>query len=143
MRDFNHTVNILVQAYLNGTLEHGNCKACAVGNIIRGNGYDIVKDAKRKNETQWLLKIMTDIRGHINRPTAPRVAARQIASTGYSIYELHLIEYSFENCGFGKNEDEYMFNGLMSVVDTLADIHNIDLTAKEEAKKLFVKVETL
>jgi hypothetical protein len=32
-----------------------------------------------------------------------------------------------------------MFNGLMAVVDVLADIHSVDLEKKEAAKALFVK----
>lgn len=34
MRDFNHSVNVLVKAYLNNTLAHSTCYACAVGNLV-------------------------------------------------------------------------------------------------------------
>lgn len=34
MRDFNHTVNVLVKAYFNGFLIKMSCKACAVGNLV-------------------------------------------------------------------------------------------------------------
>lgn len=33
MRDFNHTVNVLVKAFLNGTLIHTDACGCAAGNI--------------------------------------------------------------------------------------------------------------
>jgi len=36
--NFNDTVDILVKAYLNDTLEHGVCSACAVGNICLAAG---------------------------------------------------------------------------------------------------------
>ncbi len=67
---FDQTVSKLIQWYLRGTLKHGICHACVVGNLI----------------------------------------------------------------------NDWMFNGLMAVVDVLADIHGINLEAKEEAKKLFIKV---
>jgi hypothetical protein len=61
--------------------------------------------------------------------------------TGYSVHEIHQIEYAFENAPYqGDDTEEWMFNGLMAVVDVLAEIHGIDLTAKEEAKKLFVRI---
>jgi hypothetical protein len=31
---FENSVDVLVKAYLNDTLEHGQCHACAVGNLI-------------------------------------------------------------------------------------------------------------
>lgn len=34
---YQKTVDILVKAYFDDTLQHGNCYACAVGNIIAGN----------------------------------------------------------------------------------------------------------
>ncbi len=34
MKDFNHTVNVLVEAYLNDDLNHGTCESCAVGTIV-------------------------------------------------------------------------------------------------------------
>src|SRR5258706_8814339 len=34
---YNKTINILKEAYFNNTLQHNNCYACAVGNIIAGN----------------------------------------------------------------------------------------------------------
>lgn len=68
----------------------------------------------------------------------------QVDRTGYSVNELAKIEYAFEtaprNCDYEDHlNDEWMFNGLMAVVDVLADIHGIDLAEKESAKALFVK----
>ncbi len=34
---YDKTVSILVDAYMNDTLQHGNCFACAVGNIVAAN----------------------------------------------------------------------------------------------------------
>jgi hypothetical protein len=62
-----------------------------------------------------------------------------IDSTGYTVYELARIEEAFEDVDSNCTNDEWMFNGLMAVIEVLAEIHGIDLKQKEEAKALFVK----
>jgi hypothetical protein len=117
---FDNTVSILLKAYLNDELEHDNCAACAVGKWI-----NLLARIRRTKflDTDWI------------------VAHKHINATGYSVHEIHQIEYAFENAPYqGDDTEEWMFNGLMAVVDVLAEIHGIDLTAKEEAKKLFVKI---
>ena len=48
---FHETVGILVKAYLNDTLEHTNCHACAVGNMIASKmGISIIKN---KRGMEW------------------------------------------------------------------------------------------
>lgn len=158
MRDFHYTVNVLVKAYLNETLEHGVCTACAVGNIIA----DSVKAKVIKDHGVWVRNgalvqpiwddvFLSEIPGEqkINPENYKGWAKRQIDTTGYTWQELAKIEYAFElhNCLIDYPNDEQeekqisdaMFNGLMAVVDVLADIHGIDLERKEEAKALFVK----
>lgn len=146
MRDFEHTVNVLVKAYMNDTLEHENCAACAVGNIICAAGIDLNSNTDLAANA-WYHAIQKLVRksemycfSHLDKV---QIGLNQIEATGYSINELNRIESAFESEGefrFDgvKNEDR-MFNGLMKVVDVLADIHGIDLKAKEEAKLLFVK----
>lgn len=162
MRDFNHTVNVLVKAYLGGKLAHRICTACAVGNIVA----DALggKELKESNHTafdnvcykdgysvQWpaISEIFISL-GNTSR------ALEEIAKTGYTVKEIIEIERAFEECEKPKEviamdeigtrsksyytNDEWMFDGLMSVVDVLAEIHGINLESKEEAKKLFVKV---
>lgn len=137
MRDFNHSVSVLVQAYLNDTLEHGDCTACVVGNLIKASGYKLEKDY-RDTETYWLRYIEYKHRGWFGQYDF-RIALEQIASTGYTSAELDVIERAFEKAPIGNSEDDWMFNGLMAVVDVLAEIHGIDLKQKEEAKALFVR----
>jgi hypothetical protein len=156
MRDerkkFDETVAILVKAYLEGTLEHANCYACAVGNIVASHWQipfiksEIGNDWPAGNDAHWyeLVGCGGSVKG-IKNDSMRIMALHQIAPTGYSAEELIRIEYSFErahNPGEWNDftNDEWMFNGLMAVVDVLAEIHGIDLTTKEESKKLFVKV---
>jgi len=153
---FHHTVNVLVKAYINNTLEHQNCYACAVGNIIADAcGYSY-KPAKAKYQTIKWSHVPGVYYSGVDQPNhwydfiryqdiddKDRII-REINSTGYSVDELNSIEWAFENApGEFDPDADWMFNGLMAVVDLLADIHGIDLKAKEEAKALFVKAPIL
>lgn len=150
--NFNDTVNILVKAYLNDTLAHGDCWACAVGNIVADKiGYKVVKKQNHLS-CSWVGKL-----GLTGFPEWDNVfctsmgeqdlfpeeyygrAKKQIDSTGYSWKQLARIEFAFESADQGNSSDEWMFSGLMAVVDVLAEIHNVDLIQRESAKLLFVK----
>lgn len=161
MRDFNYTVNVLVKAYLNNELAHRSCTACAVGNIIaeslgtkpKPDTDNIFTGFDNNRYQNGYLETWFDIRNMTVRDCS------QVRMTGYYVDELRKIEYAFENCdesflqkaSHERNEyflenkrpigqdDEWMFKGLMAVVDVLAEIHNVDLSTKENAKLLFVK----
>jgi hypothetical protein len=161
MRDFNYTVNVLVKAYLNDTLLHNDCCACAVGNLIadaigaeiridgdpsRGTWSYETMWTRNKNQIQpiWDQVFCTTPSGQtIRKEEYKGWAKKQIDTVGYSLEELAAIEFAFEDGGDiekqAPNDPEWMFNGLMAVVDVLADIHGIDLTQKEAAKLLFAK----
>jgi hypothetical protein len=144
---FDQTVNVLVQAYLNDTLEHGNCYACAVGNIIaNANGYKYVPCVDQPDKT-----IAWDAAdGRYNKPgfgswygfirfgldSQADFAIEEIRSSGYTKEELLKIEAAFETSA--RFDDDRMFKGLMAVVDVLSEIHEVSLEQKEEAKLLFV-----
>ncbi len=136
MRDFNHTVNVLVKAYLNDTLSHGVCDRCAVGNIVNAS----CNNAPMMCHVGWPTVFLSD--NHKQRIMPVNYAGeakRQIDATGYTWQELARIEIAFEEHDITDDWEQNMFNGLMAVVDVLAEIHGIDLTAKEQAKALFVK----
>ena len=158
---FEGTVDILVKAYLNNSLAHGLCSACAVGNIVAHSMgtrpavnriYPVSKTPfhcyyfENGEKVLWSDLFITRKDGIQSLNESPSIAAElQVEATGYTISELARVEYAFEtaprNCDYEDHtNDEWMFNGLMAVVDVLADIHNIDLTTREESKKLFVKV---
>lgn len=156
---FDHTISILVQAYLNDTLAHKLCTACAVGNLI-GDAMgtkQVVSDYTSCTEFDcW--KYENGEYAHWYRvlcdepvlDEAYEIGLRQIKSTGYSVEEIKMIENAFEEApgdpGAGRGmfrgrctDPNWMFNGLMAVVEVLAEIHGVDLTQKESAKMLFVK----
>jgi hypothetical protein len=144
---FNQTVNVLVQAYLNDTLEHCNGCACAIGNLVaHANNYTFIpappeyscsivwNEAEYPSRSGWL-----DARF----PNPTEIALEQISSIGYTIKEVFTIERAFElpyisPSHYREHKDEVMFEGLMNVVDVLAEIHEVSLEHKEEAKLLFV-----
>ena len=131
---FEKTMDILVKAYLNDTLEHGNCHACAVGNLIAAqNGLSYKRDYSDFQrwdgyiEPHW-YQLVTPVKcdyGDIE------IGTNQINQIGYSIQDTIRIENAFENSERGQNNDDWMFNGLMAVLDVLAEIHGIDLTVKK------------
>lgn len=141
---FENSINVLVKAYLNGTLQYTNCYACAVGNLVADANKikHIVENGIVKWESNYPIWL-TNIRfGEVkDRNSASK---EQGDSTGYTQQEIAKIECAFEygypldfSNPVKKDCDGYL--GLMRVVDVLAEIHNIDLEAKESAKQLFVK----
>lgn len=146
LKKFNHTVNVLLKAYLNDTLQHSNCHACAVGNIIaEAIGVQIVKDPTLKLRWASDYPIWYDpiCFGYANSSHKNIVSAKlQCEAAGYTIQQAAKIERAFESSTGGNHDDEFddtwMFNGLMAVVDVLAEIHEIDLDTVKETKELFV-----
>jgi hypothetical protein len=157
---------VLVKAFLDDTLVHGNCYACAVGNLVAcGLGAKVIKTDHRFVTHIW--DNGEDYPGKVHRNTiqhdgwgaffttdrdyrtgkkkqevnlhllqSERVQ-RHITVTGYTWEELARIEFAFESAD--KRKKDRMLNGLMKVVDVLADIHGVDLSVKESAKLQFVK----
>lgn len=161
---FENSLSILVQAYFNGTLEHANCSACAVGNLIaHAKGLKPVPSSEIKPKHNWRFSdgsfpewqrvFCSDIPGVQSRRADNYYGAakEQIDSTGYSWKELARIEEAFELAsdrgGMDHQSDAYKdkqrFDGLMKVVDVLADIHQVDLSIREEAKAMFVKTPAI
>jgi hypothetical protein len=164
MRDFNFSVGQLVSAYLNNTLVHGNCLACAVGTLLKprcaslgipgnrwANAFVTIEGdqlvAKNEEIISWnfftgYVAVNKDkAKDSTDTPVATIFDQVQALFDGsdYSKEEYARIEYAFETAPKGENDDDYMFNGLMAVVSVLAEIHGVDLEATEQARKLFVK----
>jgi hypothetical protein len=139
---FDDTINILVAAYLNNSLMHRNCHACAVGNMIAAH-LNITYDQNLKwigRQVAW-KEVFVTFRYHptqIKRPWAYTGEAKaQIDATGYSWQELSRLEYAFEKAAKGNTQEEHLFNGLMAVVDVLCQIHEVTQTAHTAARHLF------
>lgn len=139
---YHKTVKILYDAYMNDTLEHGNCCACAVGNLVYtaceydklqspGFGYKRVwGDIPYPSHDGWATVFLTEANVNspyqkINPENYDGLAKEQIDSTGYTWQELAKIEYAFETADKGNNDEDYMFNGLVAVLEVLKEIHQV------------------
>lgn len=142
---YHKTVDILVQAYFNDTLQLGDCNACAVGNLVAANmGYKYTRCLDWENSTgayvstQWdevhCVSHEPDMNNYFGE------AKKQIDSTGYSPHETCRIEYAFEAAPIGNSNEDYMFNGLMAVIEVLDQIHeNTDTSITTASKNRFDK----
>jgi len=133
-KKFEHSVNVLLKALLNNTLVHGRCKACAVGNLIAASlGINIYLE--EHDWPKWRTNLYT---GHEwLHPEFDEIETANFfyRSVGYTQDQIYKIEHAFEAAPM---YDDWVLNGLMAVVDVLAEIHEIDLTTVKETKELFV-----
>jgi hypothetical protein len=123
---YKKTVDILYQAYFKDTLRHANCQACAVGNIICAN-LGALPNIKEPGSVNYKASdgIVYGIRwsnygSHTRNPQLDVTAV-----TGYSHKEIVKIELAFECVSHGKCAEDYMFNGLVAVLDVLKQIHEV------------------
>lgn len=137
---FEQTVQKLVTAYLNDELEHASFSKCVVGNLCGSDIWKYLFYTSTEHRQTHLAIDNTDLRacGVETEFQLINKAINVCEETGYTVIELRLMEYRFETAPKGKSNDDYMFNGLMAVVDVLAEIHGVDLFAKANAKLLFV-----
>lgn len=133
---YKRSTNILFDAYFNDTLEHSNCHACAVGNLIAANTCNRLVDCesteiKKKwfeSAPLWQTVFITYEEGEGQIVAAHNyndAAKEQIDATGYTWQELAKIEYAFEKAPRGKSDEDYMYNGLVAVLEVLKEIHEI------------------
>lgn len=136
---YKRTTDILYQAYFNHTLEHQNCYACAVGNLVAANMCKrfVIDEALTEQKLYWEGYNSYDIKSTGGKDVSwfgiiKRVFSHgsgnhheEIISTGYTIMELTRIEHAFEVCERGKNDEDWMFNGLVAVLEVLKEIHQV------------------
>lgn len=150
---FEKTVGILVHAFRNDKLQHGNCRACAVGNIVAANmGIDNQDDrswtavgTKPPGVLFGILpvgwaELFITVNGKQSRRDSTEAsfeAIHQVAVTGYTVDELAKVEFAFETAPKGMDDDEWMLNGLLAVYDVLCEIHEVDTNTVPTGKEVF------
>ncbi|UOR07213.1 hypothetical protein MUN82_08960 [Hymenobacter aerilatus] len=127
---FNNSVAVLVKAYFEGVLEKGNCYACAVGNLV----VDAMGFTLAPHRLAWFDSEGQDIPFAWRRND--KEGERQRNAIGYSRAQVILIEQAFEGWGDYNDGPGSEYDGLMRVVDVLAEIHSIDLTTVAASKAL-------
>ena len=151
---YQKTVDLLLDAYNDGKLEHGLCTRCAVGNICGGRedwAYDFATISKDVQEKTTVLFLRSELDALYEK-------------VGYSMDELAKIEFAFENSiyntereskiydkrtvNFGYEEADYnyyywaytnnkkkgQFIGLCAVLDVLKEIHEAPIKEVTENK---------
>lgn len=166
---YQKTINLLVEAYFSDKLRHGDCSACAVGNILKEyiERIDIspYSWAKLFLTTGWRNGPTTQYISGVDKDEvvvatiypSPRMGVYQIDEvyededgkdmvrlekmkaldaikmSGYTVAELARVEKEFETAS---KDGDWMFNGLMAVVDVLDEIHEagdeITITSKSK-----------
>jgi len=129
---FDNSIKVLVKAYLNETLKHANCRACAVGNLVcDGMGYNMLNidemvwelpSRKRRTYALWpnaRFRSCSNVDG-----------IKEVKSTGYTWKEFFNIESAFESV----SNDPDGYKGLCAVFDVLINIHKGSDKELEEVK---------
>lgn len=151
---YHRTVDLLLDAYNECRLKHGQCDACAVGNIC-GSSYWAARFITMDNEDQMInpsefrgpVEDFDKLRTYPNErwynPDEKTILALQqradevIAASGYSKEELMKIEFAFESSIKDKkesaNETKRQFIGLCAVLDALKEIHKVDSLEHESS----------
>ena len=142
---FEKSVNTLLDAYNNRTLEHGSCYACAVGNLCN----HAAKELNFSNHI-WNNVFMTHSDIHrqyfyvkeelgFERQIEYEKALKLISKTGYTAEELAAIEYAFES-SIANDYERYttrdkvkgQYIGLCAVLEVLKEIHEKEEITKEQ-----------
>jgi hypothetical protein len=150
MKLYQKTVDVLLDAYNNNTLEHGNCSACAVGNICKE-----AADETRIKNSAWKCLFRTVIDEAGNSLSQPAIqlttndvihASILIDATGYTVAELAQIEKAFETSLIEAGLDYFTYTtgtpaqlkygqyiGLVAVLKVLEKIHATEEIVHEKA----------
>jgi hypothetical protein len=149
---YHKSVQILYDAYFNDTLEHERCSACAVSNLLQEasvkSGIKVsrwsqifctISSANRRGPKQHLIAGENEILGetvsggikayNIDNNKECKVwreeAFTLFSYSDYTLEELIRIENVFESADAGLSDEDWMFNGLVDVLNALKQIHEV------------------
>jgi len=144
---FNDSINKLNTAWGNGELLRGDCRACAVTNIIGTykwrSHFFTTRDENRENPNQLLAVSGKCIANHpffgleisnlsdVYDPKEHYEGQELMDKSPYTKEELARIEYAFEASDTSESTKQSQYLGLVAVFDVLADIHGVDISVKE------------
>lgn len=144
---FDWSVATLAQAFLEGNLEHTNCAACAVGNLIAATkGYELkgdwkvwYKGGKRVMGGDWFAYII----GADTDTFELASAKEELRDLGYTLDELKLIERAFENRGssYVTVMQSATYDDLAAVYECLCDIHEVEAIDRVNPEDIFISKE--
>lgn len=116
---FKKSVDTLIKAYKNGKLQHYDCNACAVGNLMGGeHGWVYAyKDVTCPSDRPKTYLIRED-------DHAEKLRLRYTPE--YSWHDIAKIEIAFESAARNDTTGDLEFSGLVAVFNVLMEIHGIE-----------------
>jgi len=157
-----HSVDVLLDAYNDKKLKHGDCTACAVGNLVGdgmkklGKSYtmdDLERMGSRITLRTWTRLFVTSRPGHSRQFISKipekilgkdSVIRTHVECTGYHWKELARIEKAFESISKktvrSENETLMQFEGLCKVLDVLKEIHQVDQEVSSVSSERLQKI---
>lgn len=136
---YQRSVDILLDAYNAGELEHMSCRACAVGNLVNATG----GFAEPENFVPCWAEVITVYPGGlplIDTRYYYGNAKKEIDQTGYSYKELSRIEVAFEMAADKDEQHNTQYYGLCAVLDTLREIHEAEAEPHENNHKRLTEI---
>lgn len=144
---YQETVDIILDAYNNKQLVHGDQCGCFIGNIVKKR-YDVKPYKGNSIEHAWspdwfeVLYIKKNgnkhFDKHLDEHLSEKEGLKQIKATGYSIDEIIQLEWAFEKEESEEekldNGDISQYQGMKAALKKLAEIHDRD--AIESIEKL-------
>lgn len=138
------SVDTLLDAYLEGTLYHGSCYSCAVGQLCQkasvetGIRVGIWGNLFSTQPGKKIQYVRDDVDGKIRKEINTLIEA-----SGYTQNELMKIEYAFETSVNHlyirerefENEKEAQFVGLTAVLKVLKEIHEVEPVVSSESQE--------
>lgn len=137
------SIEVLQKAYLNETLEAGNCQACAVGNLVAASDYEgTISDWRYVFCTDEGAQEFYDSINSREYSVLHDLGLEAIEATGYSVAELAKIEFAFESALSEEDDDrmpqhQSQWIRLQAVLEVLFDIEGIEYN--EEVEQPFLE----
>tara|TARA_R110000822_G_C14997765_1_gene460417 strand:+ start:58 stop:531 length:474 start_codon:yes stop_codon:yes gene_type:complete len=144
---YQKSVDILLDSYNAGTLFHGKCSACAVGNLVAANNdIELVKSINKWTESPtakwsegvplWNGVFATDSGGQAVFMYAYEGSTKtEIDSTGIPLTELMAIEKAFESAA-DEEENNGQYKGLCAVLDVMKDMVSEEVAHMDNVERL-------
>lgn len=132
---FRNAFDALTSAYVNGTLQHEDCTACAVGNIATYSGVNLDKGG-----LLWYSYICDRRESLSYGKHGFKNMMQVVERTGYKVEEIDRIERTFEGTVKeflldSQDRDQAQYQGLVKVIELLAELDGLDIEAQVETFK--------
>lgn len=151
------SIDLISANYKINRIVHGDCRKCPTAILLKAASAKTNIPVQRWSNLFCTITRVDDVQeqifatknsiivfhdlGFFTQKKSPEIrqqAEELIAAGDYTLDELAKIENAFETAPYGDSDEEYLFNGIMAVIDALDEIHeNNDLSITKEVKERF------